>query len=42
MDADAARAAATSFGRFVWHEVKATLRARIADGLPLNGPVNPR
>lgn len=23
-------------------QVKATLRARIADGLPLNGPVNPR
>lgn len=23
-------------------QVKATLRARVADGLPLNGPVNPR
>jgi hypothetical protein len=23
-------------------QVKASLRARVADGLPLNGPVNPR
>lgn len=39
MDADAARAAATSFGRFAWDEVKATLRAfgRVGGGAWLVG-----